>query len=218
MKKYFFAAIATRFVSFEYTQDKRKMLKKTFGCLLIAMLVSADAFADTGLLENLSIPNGCVIANIDVTSGESILEPTWQINTYVCQPGYYLPKDGEDCIKCPADNYCTGGAWTYNPKISQGITECPNNWYSPAGMSELGSCGRILHVGDDVIYLRSEKKTVPSLNVKIGDDIFYGNMTESDIIMHSGTERKLKIGYEKIRLTLSTTIVSKCNLSKNIYN
>ncbi len=34
-----------------------------------------------------------------------------------------------------------------------------------------------MNVGSDKIYLRSSKKTTPSLNVKVGDTTFYGNMT-----------------------------------------
>ena len=173
------------------------VLNKITAFLIVVILGSAaNAIADTNLLNNLSIPNGCVIANIGITSGQVVLEPTWSVNTYVCQPGYYLPADGEACVRCPNNNYCTGGAWTFNTQNAQGITECPNSWYAPTGMSELGSCGRILHVGNNVIYLRSEKKTFPSLNVKIGDDIFYANMTVADINMNEETDRKLKIGYE----------------------
>jgi hypothetical protein len=62
-------------------------------------------------------------------------------------------------------------------------------------MSSVAQCGRILHVGDSVIYLRSEKQTTPSLNVKIGNDIYYGNMTTNDIPMNINTERKLKIRF-----------------------
>ena len=49
---------------------------------------------------------------------------------------------------------------------------------SGAGADEAADCGRVLHVGDGKLYLRSEKKTTPSLNVNINDTTFYGNMTE----------------------------------------
>lgn len=166
------------------------------------VFVSANSFADTDLMNDVSIPNGCIITNIGVTSGESIFEPIWQTNTYVCQPGYYLPRDGEGCEKCPSNSYCSGGAWTYNTETAQGIAECPNNWYAPEGMSEQGACGHILHVGNNVIYLRSQKKTVPSLNVKIGNDVFYANMTEADVNMHDDTDQKLKIGYDNMTFSV----------------
>ena len=49
--------------------------------------------------------------------------------------------------------------------------------------NEAGDCGRKLHAGDNVIYLRSEKRTTPSLNVKVGDKVFYGNL--GDVIANS---------------------------------
>ena len=49
--------------------------------------------------------------------------------------------------------------------------------------NEAGDCGRKLHAGDNVIYLRSEKRTTPSLNVKIGEKMFYGNL--GDVIANS---------------------------------
>lgn len=45
------------------------------------------------------------------------------------------------------------------------------------------------------MYLRSVKKTTPSLNAKIGNDIFYGNMTVADVAMNAATTRKLKVSY-----------------------
>ena len=48
-----------------------------------------------------------------------------------------------------------------------------------AGADEAGDCGRVMRFGDSKLYLRSTKKTTPSLNVKIGDKTFYGNMSTS---------------------------------------
>lgn len=103
-------------------------------------------------------------------------------------------------LPCPPDSYCPGlasmplcSSGTYNDTI--GINACPAGLYSPAGMWESAQCGHILHVGDDVVYLRATKKTSPSVHVKIGNDIFYGNMTTADVPMNSGTAHKLKLNY-----------------------
>ena len=114
----------------------------------------------------------------------------------VCNSGEYFPNHWYQCEQCPENNYCVGGTYPYSETVSAGATQCPNNWYSPAGSSSVAQCGRILHVGDSVVYLRSVKQTTPSLNVQIGDDIFYGNMTTADVPMHSGTIRKLKVSYD----------------------
>ena len=51
----------------------------------------------------------------------------------------------------------------------------------------------MLHVCDGVIYLRSSKGTTPSLNVKAGNNVFYGNISTSTKNMSDGITQKLKI-------------------------
>ena len=155
---------------------------------------AAPVYADP-IMNDTSVVGGCNILNLGTYSGTAQLVPRFELATYVCNPGYYLPADGTECVICPNDNYCVGGAYQYNPTTAQGIMECPNSWYSPEGMHELSSCGRILHIGDNVVYLRSSKKTTPSLNVKIGNEIFYGNMTTSEINMTKGGEHSLRLNY-----------------------
>jgi len=172
-------------------------MKKILTGLSLMFVMSANVFADTPLLMNdLNIVGGCNILNLGVVSGDVQLIPTFELTTYVCNPGYYLPKDTEGCIRCSENFYCAGGAFQYDVETDQGIMECPNSWYSPMGMSSAAQCGRILHVGDSVIYLRSVKKTTPSLNVRVGDDVFYGNMTMLDVQMNADTEHKLKLRFD----------------------
>ena len=94
---------------------------------------------------------------------------------------------------CPENSYCTGGTYQYSETNDYGITQCPNSLYAPIGMSNANQCGHILYIGEEVVYLHSIKKTSPALHVKIGNNIFYGNMTTSDVVMHSGNEYKLKV-------------------------
>jgi len=115
-----------------------------------------------------------------------------------CDAGEYLPAHGYRCETCPENSYCSGGTYTFNETVTQGIESCPNNWYSPSGMSSVAQCGRILHIGEDMLYLRSVKQTIPSLNVKIGNNVYYGNMTINDVPMNTNTERKLKLRFNDI--------------------
>jgi hypothetical protein len=135
------------------------------------------------------------INNVCADNFPSNMYATFTINKYTCATGYYLPADGVECIICPENSYCGGGTYTFNETVTQGIESCPNNWYSPSGMSSVAQCGRILHLGDDVVYLRNVKKTTPSLTIKVGDDIFYGNMTTNNVVMHNGATHRLKIRF-----------------------
>jgi len=141
-------------------------------------------------MENVT--NGCNVGLI----ADDFLYAQFTPNEHTCPIGQYMPANYDGCVACPADSYCAGGTYTFNETVTQGIESCPNNWYSPAGSSSVAQCGRILHVGDSVVYLRSVKQTTPSLNVQIGDDIFYGNMTTADVPMNINTERKLKVSYD----------------------
>ena len=78
-------------------------------------------------------------------------------------------------------NTCVGvGAGYYSAANILTRNQCPTGLTTigyGAGADEVTDCGRILHFGNDKLYLRSGKKTTPSLNVKIGDTTYYGNMT-----------------------------------------
>ena len=117
---------------------------------------------------------------------------TYQINSYNCNVGYYLPADGIECVICPMNNICIGGTFTYNETTDQGIEPCPNGYFSPAG-SDSVCYPHILHVGDSNIYLRSTKLTTPSLNIKIGNDVFYANMTTERTRMNKDSSHYLHV-------------------------
>jgi len=119
----------------------------------------------------------------------------------ICNAGEYLPAHWYKCEPCPQNNYCPGGTYPYSETIPSGATQCPNNLYSPAGMSSLTQCGRILHIGDEIVYLHSTKKTTPALHVDIDQDgiaDYFGNMTTLDVPMTRGTDKKLKLQYDGV--------------------
>ena len=132
------------------------------------------------------------------------LTARFQINQYTCAPGYYLPAgndwltDNDGCTICPENSYCAGGTYTFNETTPQGIVACASGLFAPAGMWEPAQCGRILHVGDEVVYLRATKKTLHAVHVDVDNDgvaDFFGNMTTADVPMHAGTTRKLKVQF-----------------------
>lgn len=112
----------------------------------------------------------------------------------VCNPGYYY--DGTRnytgfanviknvCKPVGESHYFAGGEISGYTAQTRG--ECETGLVTcGAGLcaNEAGDCGRKLHAGNNVIYLRSQKRTTPSLNVKVGDKMFYGNL--GDVIANS---------------------------------
>ena len=118
---------------------------------------------------------------------------------YMCNPGTYLPKNTSLCRTCLANNYCVGGTFVFNASVDQGITQCPNGLFAPAGMPNASQCGRILHVGEDTVYLHQNRQTERTLNVDTDDDgisDFFGNMTTTPVSMNINTQSQLVLAFD----------------------
>ncbi len=117
--------------------------------------------------------------------------------TYDCDAGYYLPADAIECELCLENSYCSGGTYTYNETITQGIMKCPDTLVSPMGMYDIGSCGRKMHIGDEIVFMRSQKKTTPSLNIDINNDgvaDYFGSLSQTRTVMTRNSQHYLHIG------------------------
>lgn len=75
------------------------------------------------------------------------------------------------------------GYWAAQSVVPQGSagvrTQCESGMTTigyGAGADEVGDCGRVLNFNGEKVYLRSVKKTTPSLNVSISGKTYYGNM------------------------------------------
>ena len=107
-----------------------------------------------------------------------------------CSGGEYVPTAGDGCVNVGVGYWGAGG--TVSQTSTLGRNACASGlttigWGS--GADEAGDCGRVLNVGDEKIYLRSTKKTTPSLNISINGDVFYGNMstaTKGSLRINSG--------------------------------
>ena len=118
------------------------------------------------------------------------------ITTYNCDAGTYLPRGTETCATCLENHYCPGGGYTYNTTNDGGITACPSGSYAPTGMSQAAQCGRILHIGNATMYLRTVKNTIPSLNFDINNDgvpDLFGNITTTETNISRGVSNKFKV-------------------------
>lgn len=95
-----------------------------------------------------------------------------------CEAGTYLPKREHVCRLCPEDSYCEGSGeekFIVSNTEDQGIVSCQDGLRSPQGATSKMDCGRVLHIGDDVVYLHRNKRTSPSLRVDIDGETWYAN-------------------------------------------
>ena len=120
---------------------------------------------------NYGCDKGLLFPQNHTTEIFAVFEPL----TMTCNAGQYLPANAIACVQCPLNNACAGGTYSFNETVAQGITACVSGTFAPTGSSVCYP--HILHVGNDNIYLKSTKQTTPSLNIRIGNDIFYANMT-----------------------------------------
>ena len=98
-----------------------------------------------------------------------------QIN---CPGGYYLAAANDATCSEVSPGY-----WAAEKIVNYGDTstrtECASGLTTigyGAGADEATDCGRVLHFGNDTLYLRSVKKTDHALHVGINGTVFYGNM------------------------------------------
>ena len=139
------------------------------------------------------ITNGCKIDLVGAANNTAYITPVFTPNIHTCTPGYYLPANVDECVPCTQNNKCIGGTYTFNETLTQGIEQCANNTFAPTGSAVCYP--HILHVGNDNIYLKQTKQTTPSLNIRVGNDIFYANMTTVQTYMSANSEHYFKTVY-----------------------
>ncbi len=90
--------------------------------------------------------------------------------------GKYLADTNGEQVDCIENNYCPGDILINYMSIGGTIACVAPSSFSPPSSDDINDCGRILHMGEHSVYLRSDKQTSPSLHVRYGDNIYYGNM------------------------------------------
>lgn len=104
----------------------------------------------------------------------------------MCSGGYY--RNNSSCVPVGA------GYWSaYN---SDTRTQCPAGTTTigyGVGADQATDCGYELHVGANTIYLRQDRQTTRTLNVQIGNTIYYANMSTANIKMSDNVDNYLKV-------------------------
>ena len=105
------------------------------------------------------------------------------------------------CSAVGSRYYGAGGIVGYGSTISR--SACPISGQKTAGYGagadQASDCGHVLHVGDDVVYLKSgSKPTTPALQIAYKDTdnqtrTYYGKMSTTTHKMSGGSGRSLKI-------------------------
>ena len=136
--------------------------------------------------------NSC-LTNYTITGTAATNHDTASDCKISCSGGAYIAAANDTSCEDVGAGY-----WAAASTVSQGSAGVRNacdagltTIGSGAGADEAGDCGRVLNVNGEKIYLRSDKKTTPSLNVSISGKTFYGNMGTSTVgslkIKSSGT-------------------------------
>lgn len=113
-----------------------------------------------------------------------------------CPAGQCLPVAGGSCVDAGVGNWSAGGLVGYGSTLACNV--CPTGLTTigyGAGADEADDCGRVLHMGENRLYLRGAFRTTPSLRVKVGDNVFYGNMSTTLKNMSDGINKKLRLKY-----------------------
>ena len=139
----------------------------------------------------------CATANGYTNSGATAADHAYESSCKTtCLVGQCVAVARAACANVGTGGWATGGV------VSQGSTlacnACPVGLATigyGAGADEADDCGHVLHMGDNHLYLRGAYRTTPSLRVKVGDTIFYGNMSTALKNMSDGINKKLRLKY-----------------------
>ncbi len=112
-----------------------------------------------------------------------------------CDGGYYIETANDTECSAVGAGHWAAESWTPQGQAGS-YTNCAAGLTTigyGVGADEAGDCGRVLHVGANHIYLRSDRKTDKTLNVKIGGTVLYGNMANAEVNMSNNVDHSLKI-------------------------
>ena len=139
---------------------------------------------DHGTLVN----DACYLGSDDDygTSTSSGASTCWLLKDGLsCDGGYYNKSQYAATRSAVLSNACIAvGAGYWSPTGELTRSQCGTGLTTigyGAGADEAGDCGRILSYGNKTVYLRSVRKTTPSLNVWMDGRTYYGNAAAGNV-------------------------------------
>lgn len=137
----------------------------------------------------------CMTANGYTNSGSNAANHAYESSCKTtCSVGQCVATARAACANVGTTGWATGGV------VAQGDTLACNacaNGTSTCGYGtcadEAGDCGRVLRVGENQLYLRSNRKTDRTLNVKIGNNTYYANMSTANLNMSNDVNKSFKV-------------------------
>ncbi len=159
----------------------------TFGLEVCA----ANTYSNVGAAQCTA----CLTANGYQNTGDEFANHAYESSCKTtCTVGQCVATARAACANVGTTGWAIGGI------VSQGNTLACN--VCPSGTSTCGygacadevtDCGHVLRVGENQLYLRSDRKTDRTLNVKIGNNIYYANMSPANLNMSNGVNKSFKI-------------------------
>lgn len=116
----------------------------------------------------------------------------------VCPEGTYLATaNGTTCTDAGVGYWATGGAVNYGSTSNK--TACASGLTTVGyghGADELADCGRILHLGNYVLYSKTTKPTIPAINIRPENEntVYYVGASDTD---HTLTPVHISQGHQQ---------------------
>ncbi|MBR2392895.1 MAG: hypothetical protein IKB05_00175, partial [Alphaproteobacteria bacterium] len=135
-----------------------------------------DEDADSYGMTGTSI-NGCFVRRENLTCDGGYYNKTFAESSTANQmnSGKTLATAKETACTDVESGYWSGADELTRTACATGLVTCGAGKCA----NEAADCGRILHAGNQSIYLRSVARTSPALNVKIGNQTFFGALSTS---------------------------------------
>ncbi len=159
----------------------------------------SDLFPSDGLmLENHVYKNAAIFENLGVYSGTVYATAIYENVSSYCEPGFFFSTDTSECVICDENHYCVGGE-------NAVMESCPDGLISPTGTVVADNCGKLIRIGDGMLYLTQTQQTTPALAVRVDGKVYYAKTTpvsEGEKSMSANTEYSMRTKIDGIEYSI----------------